>query len=526
MLFFKLQSFIYSKIVFLFSAMPQMKVPATLYNIALSKTRFCILSFGNYINSNLGDYENEECQKVVLQINQYLTQNVPASIIDELYNSGELMVDTEVHKNDSMPQVAFDPRVVLAMYINPNLTFLMTHKFANDHFWKSTLPCMDRLTKLDLNKVCTDEILELVGKHCRNLEFVNIMSKSCHTRTKDRHNALKLQLCVSDIGLESLTNCKRLKEIQMTSIIRKGCGGRQITNEGIKRLVLSLPTLCRINYADTGMLLDLIPEDSEKLSLVSVIDYHPIAARIPKLELLCPNLSELHLTYAFSTDDFRSDVISALTNSNVSIHKLSLTNFPFDETLKKYLEFKGADLKVFNFVSCSVNSANDLFQFIGQSCPDLESLQVHFLVFDAGLTGNRTSFDSYVDDIKMFTKLKCLHLKGLFWDSTYLLPLLLRNAEHIQKLMLTNSQSLGLLDDTLNLIQKTNSFQHLETVKFLKGVNVSFSYLKGFILTCPVLKSVTIENESQTYLDWVNKLRKELISKNYDVNIGVFGTSY
>lgn len=510
-----------TKLCLYFSAMPQLKVPTTLYNMALSKTRGCILRFGKYINLSLGNYENEECKRVVLQINQYLIHNVPAAIIEELYNSEELMVDTEDQNNESTPLVAFDPRVVLAMYINPNLTFLMTHKFAKDNFWTSTLPCMERLTKLDLSKVCTDEILELVGKHCRNLEFVNIKAKSSYTRAKDRHNALKLQLCVSDVGLEYLSNCKRLKEIQMTCIIRRGCGGRQITNEGIKKLVLSLPMLRRINYSDTGMLLDLLPDDSEKLSLISVIDFHPIAARIPKLEMLCPNLSELHLTYAFSIDDFRNDVILALANSKVRILNLSLTNFPFDENVKKYLELKGADLKVFSFVYCSVNSANDMFELIGQSCPDLECLQVHFLVLEASTTGNRNSFDSYIGESKMFTKLKCLHLKGLFWESNYLLPLLLRNAEHIQKLILTKSQSFGLLDDALHLIQKTNLLQHLETVQFLKGVNVSYNYLKCFILSCPTLKSVTIESVCDTYLDCVNRLRKEFISKNYDVIIRV-----
>lgn len=503
--------------------MPYPKSPTTLYNLALSKTRSWLVSYANGIYQEFGEFENIQCQQMVLQLNKFLTSNVPAHIIDELYNSSEILFDSEAGEKCQIPpfekQITFDQRIVVSLYIHDNMKILTAHKIVSDSFWKTTLLSLKHLSSLDLSKVCTDEILEVVGKNCVNLEFVNIASKSCHTRAKDRHNALKLQLCVSDVGLHFLTNCKRLKEIQMTCIIRKGCGGRQVTNEGIKKLLLSLPKLRRINYTDTGMLLDSI---SGKLSLVSIIDYHPHADRIPKMELLCPYLTELHLTYAFSSEDFRSDVIAALSSSGLNIAILSLTNFPFDDFLKSYLEIKGRFLRVFNFVSSFIHSVNEFFLLLGRTCPHLEYMHVHFHLFDRGYTNNdfplNSSFDS---NRRLFSSLKGLIVKGVYWDSNCVLPLLLRNAVFIKKLVLSNHSYSGCLDDILQQIQQTNSFLNLETVNFFKGANVSFQFLKTFILTCPVLKNIFVESESQAYVELVMQLREELLSKNLDVNIDV-----
>uniref|UniRef100_A0A1B6KLB5 Uncharacterized protein n=1 Tax=Graphocephala atropunctata TaxID=36148 RepID=A0A1B6KLB5_9HEMI len=506
--------------------MPQIKFPATLYNAALSKTRVWIVSIARAIYHSFGNYESVLCQQAILQFNNYLTSNIPTHIIDELYNSSEILLDSEDGQSQLSlfkKHITFDQRILLSLYIHKNMKRLTAHKIVNDNFWKSKLPCLQNLLRLDLNKVCTDEILEVVGQCCKNIEFVNIMSKSCHTRTKDRHNALKLQMCVSDAGLSYLSNCKQLKEIQMTCIIRKGCGGRQITNEGIKRLVLSLPGLRRINYTDTGILLDSIT-DVGKLSLISVIDYHPRGDRIPKIEAMCPYLTELHLTYAFSSDDHRSYVISALASSTLNISTLSLTNFPFDDCLIKYLELKGAHLKEFNFVSSFIQSVNELFRLLGWTCPNLENLHVHFHLFDRSFFGDQYPFNtSLCSSNKLFCNLRSITIKGVYWDSSQVLPLLLKNAVFIKKIVLNNHSYSGCLDELLQNIQQSNSFLHLESVSFLKGVNVSFQFLRTFLLSCPVLRSVTVENESQAYFDLVMQLRKEMLTKNIDVNIDVRG---
>lgn len=510
---------------FSFSEMPQSKFPATLYNLALSKTRLWIVNIASGVYQEFGEFENIQCQHVVFQLNKFLVSSVPASIIDELYNSTEILLDSECGERCQISpfekQITFDQRIVVSLYIHDNMKVLTAHKIVNDAFWKTTLLSLTNLSSLDLSKVCTDEILEIVGKNCVNLEFVNIASKSCHTRAKDRHNALKLQLCVSDVGLNYLTNCKRLKEIQMTCIIRKGCGGRQVTNEGIKKLLLSLPNLRRINYTDTGILLDSI---SGKLSLVSVIDYHPHANRIPIIESVCPYLTELHLTYAFSSDDFRSDVVAALATSDLNLSILSLTNFPFDDFLKSYLEIKGKFLRIFNFVSSFIHSVIEFFLLVGRTCPQLEYMHVHFHLFDRGYTSNESPFNSYFgNNEKVFTNLKSLIVKGVYWDSNRVLPFLLKNAMYIKKLVLSNHSYSGCLDDILQQIQLTNPFISLETVSFLKGANLSFDFLRLFILSCPALKNIFVESESQAYVELVIKLREELLSKNLDVNIDVYG---
>uniref|UniRef100_A0A1B6EMI1 Uncharacterized protein n=1 Tax=Cuerna arida TaxID=1464854 RepID=A0A1B6EMI1_9HEMI len=508
--------------------MPQLKIPATLYNAALSKTRVWIVSIASAIYRRSGNYENVLCQQAIIQFNLYLTSNIPTHIIDELYNSSEILFDSEDGNQSQLSpfekHITFDQRIVLSLYIHKNMKRLTAHKIVNDNFWKSKLLCLQNLLRLDLNKVCTDEILEVVGQCCKNLEFVNIVSKSCHTRTKDRHNALKLQLCVSDTGLSYLSNCKQLKEIQMTCIIRKGCGGRQITNEGIKRLLLSLPSLRRINYTDTGILLDSITEVG-KLSLISVTDYHPRADRIPKIEAMCPYLTELHLTYAFSSDDHRSYVISALSSSKLKISTLSLTNFPFDDCLIKYLELKGKYLREFNFISSFIQSVNELFRLLGWTCPNLENLHVHFHLFDRGFFSDQYPFNSSVcSNNKLFSNLKSLTIKGVYWDSSQVLPLLLKNAASIKKIVLNNHSYSGCLDELLQHIQQSNPFLHLESVSFLKGIHVSFQFLRTFLLACPMLRSVTVENESQAYFELVVQLREELLAKNVDVNIDVYGT--
>jgi len=509
--------------------MPQLNVPSTLYDTALLKTRKWIVQVASTIHKSAGDFDSAQCREAVSNFNHYLITSVPTQIIDELYNSAEVLlvyntVGGQCQNQSPCFKQTFDQRIVLSMYIHKNMKVLTAHKIVNDLFWKQTLSSLNNLVRLDLNKVCTDEILEVVGRHCKSLEFVNIVSKSCHTRTKDRHNALKLQLCVSDVGLKFLSNCKHLIEIQMTCIIRKGCGGRQITNDGIKHLILSLPKLRRINYTDTGILLDSITPESDKLSLVSVTDYHPRASRIPKIELLCPFLSELHLTYAFSHDDYRNDVISALSSSGLKISNLSLTNFPFDDYLKQYLELKGTYLKVFNFISSFLMSVNELFRLLGWTCPNLETMHMHLHLYDIGYISNQCPFVlSSTNNEKLFSNLRSLTIKGVYWDSNYILPLLLKNATCIKTIILTNHSYRGCLDDVLQTIQRTNPFHYLENVSFLKGINVSFEFLKAFLVSCPMLTNVVIENESQHFYESVIQLRDDLKSKNFNVNIDVYG---
>lgn len=423
-------------------------------------------------------------------------------------------------------QTTPDPRIVISLYVNKNMKTLSAHKIVNDSFWKSTLQSLEKLTRLDLNKVCTDEILEVVGKHCKNLEFVNIVSKSCHTRRKDRHNALKLQLCVSDVGLDYLSNCIQLKEIRMTSIIRKGCGGRQVTNEGIKRLVLSLPELRRINYTDTGLLFQLILEDIDKLSLVSVCDNHPEASRIFQIEYLCPNLFELDLTYPFLSDGCSSLVIAALCTSKLKISVLSLNNFSFDSNLKKYLEVKGSHLKVFNFTSSFVESVDELLRLLGWTCPDLESVLIRLPVFYPTFNSNHCSYNNPVfgKNKKQFCNLKKLSINGVFWDSSQVLPVVLKNATSIKQIIINNHRYTSWMDETLQQIQQTNSLLHLETVSFLNGFKIKLPFLKAFVMSCPVLKNVTVETESQNFYDEVVQFRQDLLSANYDVNIDVYCT--
>lgn len=510
------------------SEMPQLKTPPTLYNAALSETRLLIVQHALQINRNYSNFKDVRCQEAIQQFNQYLNTCIPSHIIDDLYNSTEIFSLTKSERFQMCiceKQATPDPKIVIALYLNKNMKILNAYKIVHDGFWKSTLTSLEKLIKLDLNKVCTDEILEVVGKHCKNLEFVNIVSKSCHTRRKDRHNALKLQLCVSDVGLDHLSNCKRLKDIRMTSIIRKGCGGRQVTNEGIKRLVLSLPELRRINYTDTGLLFQMIPEEVKKLSLVSLCDNHPEAARIFQIEFMCPHLTELDLTHPYLADGYGSQVIAALCNSELKISILSLTNFSFDFNLKKYLEVKGTHLKVFNFTSSFVASVDELLRLLGWTCPDLEKVMIRFHVFYS-ITSYSCPLNNliYGNKNKQFCNLKTLSVNGVCWDSSQVLPLVLKNATFIKHIIINNHRYTCWLDEPLKLIKQTNSLLHLETVSFLNGFKIELPYLKTFVMSCPVLRNITVETESQDFFDQLVQFRQDLLSANYDVNIDVYCT--
>ena len=69
---------------------------------------------------------------------------------------------------------------------------------------------------------------------------------------------ITLKFCVSDIGLEALLKCQRLRKITMNKTINHSAmpTNRGITLKGVRKLVKGLPNLEVISFGSMGKILN------------------------------------------------------------------------------------------------------------------------------------------------------------------------------------------------------------------------------------------------------------------------------
>lgn len=499
--------------------MPQLKQPVQLFDGALGTLNNYIIESCKNIQTKYGKYSELKCQEAVQEIQDYLLAYLPFHLLETLCSKIHLMFRESNYYVDS--------RLISSIFLHENCQkFNPKFELVPDSvFWKSKICMLKKIVVLNLKMVCTDDILEVVGANCKSLEYINIVSRvSSLSNSTNNFNALKLKFFVSDNGLQFLSECKNLRKIEMTKVVRSQCAGSKITHNGISFLLKSLPKLEVISYSDMGSVIDEI-DSVDSLSLTSINDCHPKPQRILNISSLCPHLTELslHLPVDDLSDSEKlgNNILIELYKSNLRLQRLNLNNFPLNDSFQNFIIEKGKhliDLVLSKHVSVS-GTIDPII--LGFNCQNLECLH---------LKGVGIKCIDPEDTDNELMKLMYANLKSLSIDNKFsgeieffsVLPVFLKHAKNIMSINLDNYGKVDYIDTVLESIMKYNPLINLQKVNFFRGSFVSFKFLEKFTLHCPKLNYITVHECQLLTEKNIEDFRKYLKTKNYNINIIIF----
>ncbi|KAL1130928.1 hypothetical protein AAG570_012169 [Ranatra chinensis] len=482
--------------------MPRVKSAKTLYDICQLFINKLLLRAVQNIHEEHGPYSNLKCQLYLQNLQEFLLSQLHWYVLDNLLHTVELPNGFEDSKK----------LMILSVYLHPQMRYMLPNfKLPpKDSFYSAQICKLNKIVVLDLTMVCTDEILKVVGHSCPALKEVRIVSKveSVTTKTRLELNALKLKFFVSDDGLQHIHQCKNLRRIIMNQILRSNCGGRKITHDGIRKLLIALPKLQYINYSDMGLVLESGIENVNQLNLRKLHDYHILPCHIDVYSSLCPDLQEICLKVPMTSVDqnMPNECIDRLTESKLQLASLELAFFPFEDQIKKYLRLKGNFLVHFS-IFCGSNVTAENLYLLGKCCPNLKSLQVKILHQGPREDVIRKAKHNY------FKNLENLHLIGINWDPKVIFPLCIVNAKNLRILGLINREYIGYADGSFKELLHKNPLKYLQNACLHDGFSLTQETLESFFMSCQNLQSLTVAGGLFQFLKDIQ------IRYNYDVQV-------
>ncbi|XP_071446102.1 uncharacterized protein [Hetaerina americana] len=515
--------------------MPLYKLPQTLYSVALKLTEILVETACINIESWYGNFDVDLCKFQVNSLNRYLSCNLSSTVLDDLCE----------HRSVVKHSLRRDNRIRLAIHLHRNMRkfsvdVAMTKcKFPiEDPFWIDHLSRLPFITSLDLHLICTDEILEVIGRFCPLLEEINIVSRLEQDKRAKAcsFNALKLKFFVSDEGLSYLSNCKKLKKLTMNKMLRSHYVGRMMTDNGIRKLLRALSNLQFISYGDTGSVIAHGMEGISALNLQGLSDVHPSPIHIDAAARLCPRLQCLSLSMPTGNVSQVSDgrdgneeggmVLQALSRSSINVTGLELNQFKFEETLLNLLKVKGDHITNLDLNTSNAMSSKDIIS-IGRNCPSIQGLCVKNMGPEPASVKvhpwhKSPSFDS---KIPPFSCLQGLQLNGQDWNPEIILGLCLSYAFHLKTLSLQNFSYLNLLDKIMSRIFFINPMRELIALYLYVGCPLSFNGILQVLENCPKINQLTFLEHEFLQSEDVALLKEEVQKNNFDLNICSLGVN-
>lgn len=291
-----------------------------------------------------------------------------------------------------------------ANHINLNLSYwrcLFTQNFVN-------------LKILNMSLSCNDQILKLVASHCPHLEYLNATSKYLCLDGFVMSKNTTLQLPVTDDGLRYLKECRNLR----TLIINEPRGEtpittNQITYNGLRFLLRTIPSLEDISYSDIGKVITERFDDAISLNLRVIRHQEPTVKSIHKILEICGQIKQLQLANTCTKES--NDVVNELNASQQQFQSIDFQNVYFGASFNTFFEKFGS-----NLVSVSLGHLQTEFNFnhiitVGNNCPHI----TFFLCTVSNVDQIKVSKSNY---LRPFCKLKSLYLSGYNVNLQQLLP--------------------------------------------------------------------------------------------------------
>lgn len=462
--------------------MPPYKCPKSLYTDCLEQVKKLIEKCCVNIEDKYGNFDRLECQQQTHLFQAYLLSKIPGIVLDDVCE-----VVTSMHLVNPRQH---DLRIALSVYMHKGMRkFSSPFQYSlptltKKTFWQDHIANLHNIIKLDINRICSDEILEVVGNNCSKLEEIHILSRlECDS---DSFNALKLKFSISDQGLLYLSKCKQLKKIMMNRYLRSVHGGRMMTNAGIRKLVKSLPNIQFINYENMGSILAEDMEDINYIPLIYISDIPSSSKDINAINKLCTNLRHLCLKYRHNSSESPNKILKTLALSDIKIATLELVNFPFCEEMIELLEIKGENLNSFLHTGTGSSQSTLEVKVIGHFCPSIKHLHLKDIKVDD--KPQSLVFDT---SKKIFTKLECLTLWENDWPLDDILPICLSNATNLENFTILTKYSIGHI---IEKIIKLNSFSELKSLVILTKEPLCINTIRYFFKNCANLTQLSFNH--------------------------------
>ncbi|XP_055680437.1 uncharacterized protein LOC129788415 [Lutzomyia longipalpis] len=482
--------------------MPRCKTVGSLYSKSFRVVQCLLWNCADNL-----DRENavQNRSSLVFQINSYITENLPAEILEDL-----------MERQEGTSHMYF------MFLLRPDCRkFKAKNIMLPSSYWETIFATyFQNLVMLNLSLSCTDYILQFVPRYCPNLEVLNATCR--YERMRVGLNAAAFSLSVTDAGLEHLCECKKLR-VLVVNEPRSQSRFMQtsITYCGLRKILRCVKTLENITYSDLGSVIGKGMETVDSLNLRIVRHFNGTGETVGEILRLCSKLENLSLTFFNNTS--HEDVLQQIEMFKPRLTGLQITNFncnPFIETLFGAV---GEFLQVLHIAEHRNALRFPQLVAIGRLCPNLKHLTILNYNDDRRQVGPPPAFNQ-------FTCLESFELACTAINFTHVMFFCLRNAQHtLQSLTITHRDH-----DRITFIDefflKNFTFHNISEITFSSCYRFSQSGIEQLILRYETLQLLNvycpddcsdIHNFIRTNnLDviFINKLHQMLDSRELNFN--------
>lgn len=306
------------------------------------------------------------------------------------------------------------------------------------------------LTKLYVPYIANDDLLKVIGNHCKRLQILDISGETD----------------ITEIGIDFLSKGVCAERLVVIDV---GIPGEEnICYSDIALILEHCPNVETLStYSFVGPALKFVHDNVDrnfKCKLKYLHDTGSDEETIRVIVKTCPNLESLYL------DTPKSGCLQALSNTN--LRKIKIYKFPCQE-LVKLLENIGRNLAHLTMIKSS--GALDL-NALARMCPGLIDLDCYMMDSLIYLNSNQCRF----------SRLEGLEMLSSPMSNTALKALICNTAQ-LKRLAV---DSISLNDEDIVSIFIEHDFNELEDVWFTLAPNLSVQSIEILMDRCPQLQSI------------------------------------
>lgn len=406
------------------------------------------------------------------------------------------LTEVAMHRNLKQINVSTWPKIMRHV-LNQNLCKLERLQHLNlgsgsagwdttetEKYILSGVKSMSYLTSFCLCFDCTNTIINVLGHNCLALERLDV------TASKS----------VTDRGLPSLFNCKRLKEVNLYRT--------SVTSAGFRDLLSGLPNIQNIGRCDEfGNVLERLDEQKSNPLSLSVLQCKDMSfEQLTLLIKYCPSLTSLSIFH----DERIADITILKELQNLRDLKLLNCDF-FTDYVKQLLECRGKNLDKLHLEHVEEIDLNALM-YISQFCPKLKTLSFYNCEF------SEHRFVTY--DLKSLavTPFACLEKLVCVSDcSLYHLEFLMQHSKNVKYIQLGSST--GINDATISSVLRQNPMKSLEELKILYSSDLSMQSVRLLMNHCGQLRTLSeLESWEGISPSELREFREHIRSNNINLD--------
>ncbi|KAK9737655.1 Ribonuclease P 40kDa (Rpp40) subunit [Popillia japonica] len=359
----------------------------------------------------------------------------------------------------------------------------------HDKFIHQGIMLMKNLRSLCLCFDCTDNVIQILGDNCSNLQSLDVTSSGS----------------VTDRCIPSLLKCTKLQELQLHRT--------SITVVGYAQLLMGLNRLQDIGRCDEiGNVVRYIHSNFPNMCYFGLKKFQTrdlTTENLRLLVLMCPQMESISLFH----DEQFSDLTVLTALDNLKDLKLLSCNF-YTDYLKQLLEIKGCNLTSLHLEHVEEIDLNALVS-LSKYCPKIKNLVLYNCDFlDQVTPSSNRGHNRY--NVKPFE-----NLERIFWvvDCAIThLEFLLMHAINVKFIHLGSST--GITDASMSRILGINPMKKLEELRILYSSDMSLRTIELLIASCPNLRVLSeLESWQGLSADELKAFRESIVCNNFDLDV-------